>query len=124
MNDNDRATMRFNPEHAPGCPARYSDTGGDCDENAADVARRKLGEPAQVERVRMDATGLFMPVTIGDAGVYVLTARGLEALGFTALAALQRLDTRARLEARGLLDHEAGSDAPAGAGHDVEAERG
>jgi hypothetical protein len=94
--------------HGVGCPARYGV--GDCDEGR----------------------DLFIPVTIARADMFVLTAKGLEALGFPDLAAAQREGARARLAAtfkRRIEEvdgttHEVDYDSPAGAGHEVEADRG
>ena len=123
INDEQTQEPRFHPEHNPGCPARYGD--GDCDE----------GLPTD-EKLRMHEAGLFVPVRIGPTTGYFLMAKGLEALGFPALAAEQRAAARERIALREQMknrgykltgspvDHEAGDDAPAGAGHDVEADRG
>lgn len=94
----------INEAHAFGCPARYPDVGGDC-------------SCEQLVRERMEVTQFFVPVTVEGATHYVLTARGLDVLGFPEIAAKQRADARVRL---GL----PGYDAPAGAGDDVEAYRG
>lgn len=121
---NDHETTQPDDAHGPGCPARYGQ--GDCDEDrrARDLDRRRAriltGAPGLVSDGSFE--GYFHPVVAGSLTGYLLTAKGLEALGFPLLAAQQRLDARARLDAR--VDHDAGYDAPAGAGHEVEADRG
>ena len=121
--------VSFHPEHPQGCPARYGD--GDCDERGQAVE-----SGSRIERLRMHASGHFIPVSVDKTQAYVLTAKGLEALGFPALAAEQRaaaaerIALREQMKNRGYklsdspIDHDAGNDSPAGAGHDVEADRG
>jgi hypothetical protein len=120
--------MSFHPEHNEGCPARYDD--GDCDEDP------KVEDPLDAEKAKMHERGFFLPAPVSGETLYVLNAKGLDALGFPELAKAQRDRARERIALRERLagrnyalvdspiDHEAGDDAPAGAGHDVEADRG
>jgi hypothetical protein len=135
INDERVVEPIFHGEHAPGCPARFGD--GGCDEEQDVVAARRH-EAAETRSFALaETTGYFTAVPINSDSIYVLTSKGLEALGFPALAAEQRRQARARLEARGFIeveeiggtkhripDHDTGNDSPAGAGHDVEADRG
>lgn len=69
---------------------------------------------------------LVVAVNIAGERHFVITAKGLDALGLHELADRQRRESRARLEAKGLLTPPGGDeyDAPAGAGDEQEAYRG